>query len=51
LSLEDTEVTDAGLKRLQALKHLQKLYLDGSKATKKGVEEFQQSLPQCRVVF
>jgi hypothetical protein len=54
LDLQNTEVTDAGLKELASLKSLTRLYLSDFKGrsdrvTKAGVKELQQALPNCRI--
>ena len=49
LSLVDTQITDAGLKHLEALTRLGHLYLHGSQVTDEGVEKLKQALPECKI--
>jgi len=49
LVLEETEVTDAVLKELAALKSLTRLDLILTKVTHAGVKELQKALPQCKI--
>ena len=49
LALQDTKVTDAGLKELEDLKQLATLALQGTKVTDAGVAELQKALPACKI--
>ena len=49
LELSDTDISDAGLEHLRALKGLKDVYLDGTKVTQKGVKQLQAALPNCGV--
>ena len=49
VSLNDTKVTDAGLKELATLKNLTTLDLGFTKVTDAGVKELQDALPKCRI--
>ena len=49
LNLEDTKVTDAGLKHLAGLKALKELHLDSTKVTDAGVSRLKRALPNCRI--
>jgi hypothetical protein len=49
LALSDTQVTDAGLKLLVALKQLESLDLRNTMVTDAGVAELQRALPNCRI--
>jgi hypothetical protein len=49
LSLENAEITDAGLNGLKALKRLEELNLKGTKVSDAGIQEFKQALPQVKV--
>jgi hypothetical protein len=50
--LSATQVTDAGLKELAALKNLAKLDLSAAnKVTDKGVKELQKALPKCKIIW
>jgi uncharacterized protein YjbI with pentapeptide repeats len=50
LNLWGTKVTDAGLERLRGLTKLQWLNLLGTAVTADGVRQFQQALPNCKIV-
>jgi hypothetical protein len=50
LSLQDTQVSDAGLEQLRRLSRLEMLDLVGTRVTERGVEEFQKSWPKCKVL-
>jgi hypothetical protein len=49
LDLDNTQVTDAGLKALVPLKTLTFLSLLGTKVTNDGVKELQKALPKCKI--
>jgi internalin A len=49
LHLDDTEVTDAGLKELYNLRNLEELSLKGTHVTKAGLSELRKALPECNV--
>ena len=48
LSLDDTQITDAGLAHLRGLTALQTLYLHDMKVTDAGVKKLQEALPIAR---
>jgi hypothetical protein len=50
LSLDDTQVTDAGLSRLKTLKQLRWLKLTRTKVTDAGVVELKKSLPNLQAL-
>jgi hypothetical protein len=50
LSLSGTRVTDAGLKRLEGLKHLRTLVVERTLVTDGGVAQLQAVLPNLRVL-
>jgi hypothetical protein len=45
----DSSVTDAGISELAGLKNLQTLRLGWTKATDRGIADFQRKLPKCKV--
>jgi hypothetical protein len=45
LSLQQTTITDAGLKYLRGLNRLQKRSLEGTAVTDAGIQELQRALP------
>jgi len=49
LWLQDTVVSDAGLKHLKTLVNLETLMLQQTGVTDEGVEELQQALPNCKI--
>ena len=49
LNLDDTPVTDAGLKDIATLKNLTRLSLLNTKVTDAGVRELQKALPGCKI--
>ena len=49
LSLQGTQITDAGLAHLHHSKELRRLFLADTKVTAKGVEAFKSACPQCVV--
>ena len=49
VTLSGTEVTDAGLKELAALKNLTTLHLGHTQVTDAGLKELQQALPRCEI--
>jgi hypothetical protein len=51
LEVSDTNISDEGLQHLRELNSLRFIYLDGTKVTKKGVEELRAALPDCCVVM
>ena len=51
LSLSGPQITDAGLKQLQALTHLRKLVIIKTSITKAGVAQFQRAVPDAHVFF
>ena len=50
LSLTGTGVTDAGLKRLEGLKHLRTLAIERTLMTNVGVDQLRTVLPNLRVI-
>src|SRR5438552_3649349 len=48
-ALDETKVTDAGLKDLAAFKSLTRLNLENSLVTDAGVEELKKALPKCTI--
>ncbi len=50
LDLGTTKATDAGLKELAGLKHLQTLDLRNTKVTYAGVEVLRKKLPKCKIL-
>jgi hypothetical protein len=48
--LNDTQITDAGLKDVAKLQKLRGLELQGTKITKAGVAELKKALPKCMVI-
>jgi hypothetical protein len=51
LRLNNTRITDAGLKELAGLKQLQELDLDNTRVTDKGRKELQKALPGCHIRY
>jgi len=49
LSLDGTDITDAGLEHLEGLTLLQTLSLIGTKVTDAGVKRLQKALPNCHI--
>jgi hypothetical protein len=49
VSLNGTQISDAGLKELAALQQLQTLWLSGTQVTTNGVAELQKALPKCKI--
>ena len=50
LILDDTQITDAGLKEVAKLKKLGLLWLKETEITKAGVAELKKALPKCMVI-
>jgi len=50
LHLQNTTITDAGLKELAALKTLRELHLFGKPVTDAGVAALQKELPKCKIM-
>jgi hypothetical protein len=51
LDLAETNLTDKGLEQLQKMTALRLLYLGGTAVTQSGIEEFERTNPQCRIVW
>ena len=51
LFLTETNVSNTTLERLQAAKHLKKLYLGGTRVSAEAVENFRRSRPDCSVIW
>ena len=51
LSLEGTQVTDAGLEYLKGLTTLRSLNLEGTRVTAEGARDLQEALPKCWIRF
>jgi hypothetical protein len=49
LDLQETNVTDAGLKHLRGLTQLDSLDLRKTKVTDAGVANLQRALPNCKI--
>jgi hypothetical protein len=49
LYLDDTGITDAGLKHLVGLTRLQELDLHGTHVTDEGIAKLQEALPNCQI--
>lgn len=49
LCLEETGITDSGLKSLARLKRLKRLELAGTRVTAAGVEQLRHELPGCEI--
>jgi len=49
LGLNNTQVTDDGLKHLSGFTKLKELRLNGTQVTEKGVESLRQQLPHCYI--
>lgn len=49
LSLQETAVTDAGLRSLQDLKSLTSIQVKGTQVTQNGIDELSRALPKCRI--
>ena len=49
LDLDNTKITDAGLKELKGLGTLRTLRIGNTKVTDQGVTELQKSLPKCKI--
>ena len=49
LQLNDTKITDAGLRELSQLKHLTELGLLHTKVTQAGIVELNKALSKCRI--
>ena len=49
LNLNDTKITDAGLKEIAKLQNLTHLFLGSTKITDAGVAELKKALPNCRI--
>jgi hypothetical protein len=51
LFLQQTKVTDAGLKHLPDWPGLKLLYRQGSQVTKEGVNEYRKAFPKCHLIY
>jgi hypothetical protein len=51
LDLQDTKITDAGLEYLRVLSKLRSLDVEGTKATRKGVQKLLKTLPKLKIVY
>jgi hypothetical protein len=51
LSLNGTQVTDAGMEHLRGLTQLNFLAIKDTPVTDDGVKKYQQALPNCRVYY
>ena len=51
LDLSQTAVTDAFLDRLEGMKQLRLLMVDGTKVTPERVERFRKARPDCRILW
>jgi hypothetical protein len=51
LNLSGTQITDAGLAKLRALKGLKELWVNGTKVTLGGVRQLERDLSGCKVNF
>ena len=49
LRLQNTQITDAGLKDIAKLQQLRRLRLSNTKVTDAGVAELQKALPKCEI--
>jgi hypothetical protein len=49
LCLNETKVTEAGLKELKGLTNLQYLDLRDTQVTEAGLKELREALPKCRI--
>ena len=49
LGLDNTQITDAGLKELAEVHKLKYLVLIKTKVTKEGVAELKKALPNCKI--
>ena len=49
LDLENTQITDEGLKEVAKLQRLMYFYLHSTKVTKKGMTELKKALPNCEI--
>ena len=49
LNMDNTQITDAGLKELAKLQKLESLSVIGTKVTKAGVTELKKALPNCLI--
>jgi len=49
LKLNNTQVTDAGLKHLSGLSELEFLWVHNTEVTDAGVAELQKALPNCKI--
>jgi hypothetical protein len=50
LCLDQTAVTDLGLKQLAGLRNLETLSVEQTRVTEAGVGELQQALPRLRII-
>ena len=51
LVLNDTAITDSGLKSLSTLKRLERLDLERTKVSEAGVQELHRALPRVKVYY
>jgi len=49
LSLDDTQVSDEGLKHMNGLSNLDHLFLINTRVTEEGVKELQKALSDCKI--
>ena len=51
LNLHGTEVSDLGVKKLEPMKALKRIYLDVTEVTVDGADAIRSLLPECNVIF
>jgi internalin A len=51
LGISETEVTDAGLERLEKLPDLSRLFIRDTRVTLRGVQKLQEALPNCEIDY
>jgi hypothetical protein len=49
--LVGSQITDKGVRNLEACVRLQKVYLDHTQVTEEGVKRLQQALPNCKIIW
>ena len=49
LDLNDTQITDAGLKEVAKLQKLETLWVSDTQVTEAGVAELKKALPSCKI--
>ncbi len=51
IAVTQNDITDNGLMMLKSLEQLVMLQVGGTKVTQSGIEQFHQSVPNCRIFW